>query len=60
MNLSIVSFFKTRPQGTYDREGSPLVLFTGSKHDTKHSDMKTAIQLLFYTLNQAAERLAYH
>ena len=43
-------------QGTYDEEGSPFVVFTGSRHDQKHSDTKATMQLLFYTLDQMSER----
>lgn len=41
-------------QGSFDGEGSPLILFRLCKHD-RNSDHKAAMQLLFYTLDQVAE-----
>lgn len=43
------------PQGSYDSEGCPIVVFTVARHDMKSSDLKASMQLLFYTLDQLAE-----
>jgi hypothetical protein len=40
--------------GTSDDEDSPILLFTGNKHDSKYSKMDAAMQLLFHTLDQIA------
>ena len=48
------------PQGSHDPEGAGLVVFTGARHDSKQSDIKAAMQLLFYTLDQLTERSHTH
>ena len=54
--LEIIEFLPLLPQGTSDDEDSPILLFTGSKHDSKYSKMDAAMQLLFHTLDQIANK----
>ena len=46
----------TLAQGTSDDEDSPILLFMGSKHDSKYSKMDAAMQLLFHTLDQVSNK----
>ena len=56
VSLSLSLSLSLSRQGTCDSEGSPLVVFTVARHDMKNSDHKAAMQLLFYTLDQLAEK----
>ena len=44
------------PQGSHDPDGAPIVVFTASRHDAKGSELKATMQLLFYMLDEVAER----
>ena len=50
----LISVNSIGTQGTSDDEDSPILLFTGNKHDSKYSKMDAAMQLLFHTLDQIA------